>query len=193
MIKQTVFFLIFTFVLSGCTFVQLPSDEQELWKTYTNETLGFSMNVPTQILSDYLDESSLSTLLIFEDENHVYFTSHPLEQTLQDESWDFRVGGGTLNNKDEAVDFLESYYRVDGCEVEFHENEVTGFLALVIFPIDTTLMPDDPASCGISGKVRIFYDEISGKLITYQLIESFFYIQGGNVSDESLASLEFSP
>lgn len=199
-LKKSAIFLVLTLTLAGCTSatpspenVIPPTNETVSWKIYNNQQFSFSIEVPKKVLSDYLDDKSWTALNIFEDDHNVYFTTHSLTETLQNKSWDFRIGGTTVKSRDEILPFMESYYEVKGCQVEFNKDENSGFFNLPIFAKDNNLMPDDPFACFIGGKVRVVYDEISGKLITYQLVEPFFYIPGGNVSEEALASLKFIP
>lgn len=199
-LKKSAIFLVLTLTLAGCAAatpppenVVPPTNETVSWKTYNSQQFSFSIEFPEKVLSDYLNDKSWTALNIFEDNHNVYFTTHSSEETLQNKSWDFKVGGTSVNNRDEIVPFLESYYGVKGCQVEFNKDENSGFFNLPIFAKNSTLMPDDPLACFIGGKVRVIYDEISGKLITYQLVEPFFYIPRGNVSEESLASLKFTP
>lgn len=138
---------------------------------------GFTMLIPEKVLSDYLNDKSWTALNIFEDDNDIYFSTHSLEETLQNKSLDFKVGGTSIINRAEIVPFLESYDGVNGCKIEFNKDENSGFFNLSIFAKDSTLMPDDPFSCFIGEKFGVVYDEISGNIITYQLVEPFFYIQ----------------
>jgi hypothetical protein len=158
------------------------------WQTYTNEKLGFSISVPKKVLSDFNNEKSWSNLNIFETDNSVIFTTNK----TKDEYWNFKIGGTTVKNRDEIVPFLESYYGIKGCTVEFNKiEEKDGLFYLPIYPKNSNLLPDDPESCFIGGKTSIIYDENSGKIITYRLIEEFFFIPGGSLGDEALESLKF--
>lgn len=199
-LKKSSILLVLILTLAGCTTTPstektVPSTNNETvsWKTYNSQKLSFSIEIPEKILSDNLNDKSWTALNIFEDDHNVYFTTHSSEETLQNKSWEFKVGGTTVNNKDEIIPFLESYYEVKGCQIEFNKDENSGFFNLPIFAKDSNLMPDGQFACFIGGKVRSIYDEISGKLITYQIVEPFFSTPEGNVSEESLASLKFTP
>lgn len=169
------------------------AENSVVWQDYTNPDLGFSMKVPQMVLSNYIDPSSLVTLNVFEDKGTVYFTVHPLEETIRNISWDFRIGGTTVKSADEIVPFLESYYGVKGCKVEMSEDKETGLTHVPVSAKQEGLMPDDPMACFIGGKVATLYDEKTGKLITYNLFEPFFYEPGKSVGEEALTSLQFNP
>jgi hypothetical protein len=173
-----------------------PDNTSEVvsWKTYTSENLGFSLDIPNRVLRDFNDESSWASLNVYETDNTVYFsTADSLEATLENR-WEFKIGGSSLSSEDEVLTFLESFYGVEGCSIEISENEETDASWVFISAKDRSLMPDDPMSCFIGGvKNRTFYDEESEKLITYRLLERFFFIPGGSLDEKALASLDFKP
>jgi hypothetical protein len=190
--KKLAIFLFLSLSMLGCE-AKESSPNSLSWEEYRNENFAFSMKVPKSVLSDYADETSWETLNVFEDEDSVYFTTDSLEDTLKDHSWDFKIGGSTLKSKEDALSFLEGYYEVDGCQIEFKEDEDSRQFKILIYAENPELMPDDPYACFIGGKVHTVYDEISGKLLTYQLLDQYFFIPGASVGEESLASLEFQP
>ncbi len=164
------------------------------WKTYSNQQMGFSIKIPEKVLSNYIDEKSLVNLNVFEDKKSVYFTIYSREETLKNNSWEFRISGTTVKGDKEVLPALDSiYYGMQGCKVEFNKDKDSEFFYLSLYPKNSSLQLDDPSACFISGKLITIYDKISGKLITYQLGEPFFYEAGGAVDGESLASLKFIP
>lgn len=166
------------------------------WKTYNNKKLGFTINVPEKVLSDSNDENSWKTLNIFESDNSVCFTPLSKEEMIQNKNalCDLKIGGITVRNRNEIVPFLESFYHTAWCQVEFNKDIESGNFYLPIFAKDNTILDlDDPQRCFIAGKVGTIYDENSGKLITSQVIQQYFFIPGGSLWEESGASLKFIP
>jgi len=200
MLKKYAILLVLILGLSGCGKINTPienttptTDETVSWKTYSSQKFGFSIDIPEKVLSDYADDKSWAPLNIFEDDNSAYFTTRSKEETLENNSWDLKIGGATINSKDKITPFLESYYNVKGCETELNRDQDSEFFNIQIFAKNQNLTPDDPMSCFIGGKVKTIYDETSGRLITYQLYEPFFFVPGGNVHEESIASLRLEP
>lgn len=184
---------------------ETPAVEEVTWLTYAGgtenpELAGFTMQYPEMVLADSADPKSLVKLNVFTQigempitKGAVYFTTHSLEDTVKNSSWDFRVGVLDSDELSQVIPFLESFYEVKGCEFEFNKDETTGFTNIGIAPADATLTSDEASTCFIGGKVVTTYDEVTGKLITYNLVEPFFYQPGGDVSEQALASLKFEP
>jgi hypothetical protein len=204
--KKSATILFLTLFISGCattttpskteqdtTSKETPAQQEIAWKPYSNTQLGFTINVPEKVLTDFNDEKSLKTLNIFEDGKSVYFSTYTLEETLQNKTSDFIINGTTVKDEIEIVPFLESNYGVKGCAIESHEDPSTGFFNIIISADDKTLSPEDPNSCFIGGKIRTMYDKTTGKLITYQFVEQFFFEPGGSVGEKALESLKFVP
>lgn len=199
-LKKSTILLFSILLITGCANkepstqnTQTDTKQNISWKTYSNQQMGFSIKIPEKVLSNYIDEKSLVTLTAFEYKASVYFTIHPLEETLKNNSWDFKLSGTTVKSDKEVLPFLESLYGVKGCAVEYNKDENSGFFHLPIYAKNSSLQPDDPLACFIGGKVTTMYDKISGKLITYRIVEPFFYEPGSAVYEESLASLKFIP
>jgi hypothetical protein len=173
------------------------------WKDYSSQKFGLSIKVPEKVLLDYNDKSSWSKLNIFEDDKGIIFTTQSsLGEALEMRSWDLRIGISTISSKDEdkIVSFLESFYEVKGCKVQFNKDKGSDLFNVLIYgdgEKNVTKSLDDPYACPFGGKMTTTYDEISGKLITYNTFQSFFLIPGddpmNNVADESLKSLKFIP
>ncbi len=180
---------------------QTPAADAITWKTYENPQFGFfTMQYPEQVMLSQSDSPTLRPLNVFEEigempitKGSVYFTTRSLEDTVKDKLWDLRVGVLDSDTKDQVVPFLEEFYGVKGCAVEYNDNPENGYKSVTISAKDTTLQPDDPNSCFVGGKVVTAYDEATGKLITYKIVEPFFYEADGNVSEQALASLKFEP
>ena len=200
MFKKSATFLFLILLLTGCG-SSAPTQDNSLnnkqsisWKTYSNSEMGFSIKVPEKVLSNYMDENSLVDLNIFENNGNVYFTTHSLEDTLKNNSWEYKISGTTINDESEIVPFLESVYGVKGCDdVQYYKDETSGFFNVGVFAKDRSLSPDYPLSCFIAGKIGTIYDKNTGKLITSQIVEPFFFEPGKSVGEESLASLKFEP
>jgi len=193
-------------VLSGCASTK-PTQEKSKEdtisvsqniprKTYTSQTLGFSIDVPENVLRDSADRTSLAKLDIFEDQGNVYFTTKPLDETMQNSSWDLKISGKTVRNRDEIKSFIQSQYGysdMTDCELEFNQNQSkAGLFQISIYHKNKDLLLDENP-CFISGKTSILYDETSGKIITYNITEPFFFISDeySDDSEKSLLSLKF--
>ena len=161
------------------------------WQTYKNKQVGFSIEVPKKVLSNYLDENSWTKVNIFEDKDNVYFTTYPLSETLANNSWQFKIGFASIKSRDEVLPFIEKYYNVKGCTIEYDNQPTTGVISLGVYRKNMTLSMDDEYSCWIGGKHKILYNQDSGKLITYRIVEPFYYVPQGELGEESLASLKF--
>ncbi len=163
------------------------------WKTYKNEKMGFSLNVPDKVLDRFGLESSFVPLNVWENKESVYFSTRSLEDALNKHLYDLKVSGTTITNENQIVSFLESVYEVKGCGKLETTGGENGIVYVGVFAKDSSLQPDDPLACFIGGKVRTQYDTVSGKLVTYQVTERFFSVPDGFLDEDSLASLQFVP
>lgn len=166
-------------------------EHKTTWRTYENQKLGFSLNVPDSVMTDPEDPASLATLNIFETKDWVYFTTNPLDETLKNFSWNFRIGGTKINKESEIVPFIESAYGVKGCKMDSQKDPETGLTYIFIDSKLQNLSPDDPLACWIGGKLRVLLDDKSGRLITYTTTERFFQQPNGYADEDAMASFKF--
>ncbi len=158
---------------------------EDEWRTYTNDILGFSLDIPRKIFPTYCPEQGVTDLLVIESEtDSIHFGYRCGENIRVVSGWNIKIFNNIASNQEISSVFREVYYK--NCEIDL--NFVPDTQGNVEIRAANFEEPVSPDSCFINYATHFKYNPQFKKIATWNIgHEANFWKDNGGVGyDEAM-------